>query len=41
MWIPTEAEAHLIHVLHEALRIIGTPTDFEAACAIAHEVRET
>ena len=41
MWIPTEAEAHLIHVLHEALRIIGTPKDFELTCKMAHEVRET
>ena len=39
MWTPTEYEVQLIHAFHEAMRILDTPTDFEAACVIAHEVR--
>jgi len=39
MWIPTEDEAHLIHILREALRIINSPSDFERTCKMAREVR--
>jgi len=31
----------LIFRFHEMMKIVGTPTDFEAACSMAHEVRET
>lgn len=37
----TDYEIDTCILFHEAMKSIGTPDDFEAACAYAHEVRGT